>query len=303
MTLIKSNTWIPAHRRDSTLSIQSSARLSIYHYFPFLPSSVWTCLISNTANEMWCIEIDTTAQDQMRFCFEALCYVFLARGIRSALTGKPESQTTSDEMWREGEWENKQQRERASDRKERKRGRNRSVGVFIGVMRGEINKRGEKSLLVLRAPSPRQLKGPSKSRSNQRLNKDRRRRRFGWPRSCNLTPTALHSVAPCTRCVCLCILVCLCVFPPLAHMLAYRVPGRVSDSLYVVNRLLKGRLASLSFLSASFSVSLSRLWPLSKPKWDKADMYAQRIYCSYSEAVYPLYPWPFRLPAVLSAAP
>ncbi len=136
-----------------------------------------------------------------------------------------------------------------------------SVGVFIGVMRGEINKRGEKSLLVLRAPSPRQLKGPSKSRSNQRLNKDRSRRRFGWPRSCNLTPSALHSVAPWTQCVCLCghILVCLCVFSPLTHVLVYRVPGRVSDSLYVVNRLLKGRLASLSFLSASFSVSLSYL--------------------------------------------
>ena len=72
----------------------------------------------------------------------------------------------------------------------------RSVGVFIGVMRREINKRGEKSLLVLRAPSPRQLKGPSKSRPNQRLNKDRSRRRFGQSRSCNLTPTALHSVAP-----------------------------------------------------------------------------------------------------------
>lgn len=60
----------------------------------------------------------------------------------------------------------------------------RSVGVFfffIGVMRREINKRGEKSLLVLRAPSPRQLKGPSKSRPNQRLNKDRSRRCFGWP--------------------------------------------------------------------------------------------------------------------------
>lgn len=71
-----------------------------------------------------------------------------------------------------------------------------SVGVFIGVMRGEINKKGEKSLLVLRAPSLWQLKGPSKSRPNQQLNKDRSRRRFGWPRSCNLTPTALHSVAP-----------------------------------------------------------------------------------------------------------
>ena len=69
-------------------------------------------------------------------------------------------------------------------------------GRFIGVMRREINKRGEKSLLVLRAPSPRQLKGPSKSRPNQRLNKDRSRRRFGRSRSCNLTPTALHSVAP-----------------------------------------------------------------------------------------------------------
>lgn len=107
-------------------------------------------------------------------------------------------------MWREGGRENKQQRGRESDRKGEKKtnegeteGRvDGSVGVFIGVMRGEINKRGEKSLLLLRAPSQRQLKGPSKSQSNQRLNKDRSRRRFGWPRSCNLTPTALHSVAP-----------------------------------------------------------------------------------------------------------
>lgn len=102
-------------------------------------------------------------------------------------------------------WTRKQaaEGERESDRKENKANEGEtegcvdgSVGVFIGVMRGEINKRGEKSLLLLRAPSQRQLKGPSKSRSNQRLNKDRSRRRFGWPRSCNLTPTALHSVAP-----------------------------------------------------------------------------------------------------------
>lgn len=103
----------------------------------------------------------------------------------------------SEEMWREGS----RGRARATGRKKRMRektegGMDKSVGVFIGVIRGEINKRGEKSLCVLRAPSPRQLKGPSKGPSNQRLNKDRSRRRFGQPRSCNLTPTALHSVAP-----------------------------------------------------------------------------------------------------------
>lgn len=210
-------------------------------------------------------------------------------------------------MWTEGEQEKQAvEGERATGRRKKgERGRNRSVAVFIGVMREEINKRGgEKSLLVLRASSPRQLKGPSKSWSNQRLNKDRSRRRFGWPRSCNLTPTALHSVAPWTPCACLCIhIVCLCVFSPLTHMLVYRVAWRVSDSLYVVNRLLKGRLASLSFLSPRPSLSVSRIWPLTKPKWNNAEVYAHLIYCSYCGAFYPMYPWPFCLPVVLSAAP
>lgn len=38
------------------------------------------------------------------------------------------------------------------------------------------------------------------------------------------------------------------------HAGVYRVPGRVSDGLYVVNRLLKGRLTRLSFLPVSFSL-------------------------------------------------
>ena len=102
-----------------------------------------------------------------------------------------ESQTTGD-VQRESEQEKEQQRERPEGGKRANGGETEGVGVFIGVTREEINKRGEKSLQLLRAPSPWQLKGPSKSPSNQRLNKDRSRR----PRSCNLTPPALHSVAP-----------------------------------------------------------------------------------------------------------
>lgn len=155
-------------------------------------------------------------------------------------------------------------KDKSSRRGKEQRGRNRQPcrwerGRFYGGMSGEINKRGEKSLSVLRALSLRQLKEPSKSCSNQQLNKDKTRRRFGWPRCCNLTPTALNSEAPWTQCVSMWVHVWECTFLCIYVSFLHSHIQSAQTCFWQLCGLLKGRLTCISFLSTSFSVSLSCL--------------------------------------------